>query len=53
MVYSIVTYNQLGADRVSVSEWTMQREEARQVAVVGKEDKSEITVVLSVAELRA
>ena len=45
----IINWDQTGSKLVPVSEWTMEREGSRQVAVVGKEDKREITVLLSVA----
>ena len=41
--------DQTGSNLVPVSEWTMEKEGAKQVAVVGKENKREITVPLSVA----
>ena len=45
----IINWDQTGSKLVPVSEYTMEREGARQMAVVGKEDKREITVLLSVA----
>ena len=41
----IINWDQTGSKLVPVSEWTMELEGARQVAVVGKEDKREITVL--------
>ena len=45
----IFNWDQTGSKLVPVSEWTMEREGVREVAVVGKEDNGEITVLLSVA----
>ena len=44
----IINWDQTGSKLAPVSELTMQREGARQVAVVGIEDKREITFLLSV-----
>lgn len=43
----IINWDQTGSKLVPVSEWTMEKVGTRQVAVVGKEDKREITVLLS------
>ena len=45
----IINWDQTGSKLVPVSEWTLEKQGTKQVAVVGKEDKREITVLLSVA----
>ena len=36
-------------ERRHVSEWTMEKEGTKQVPVVGKDDKREVTILLSIA----
>ena len=44
----IINWNQTGSKLVPVSEWTMEREGTKQVAIIGQEDKREVTVLMSV-----
>lgn len=44
----ILNWDQTGSKLVPVSEWTMEREGTKQVPIVGKEDKREITVVMTI-----
>ena len=41
----IINWDQTGSKLVPESEWTMAKQGTKQVAVVGKEDKREITVL--------
>ena len=43
----IINWDQTGAKYVPTSEWTLAEEGSRQVDVIGKEDKREMTVLLS------
>ena len=43
----IINWDQTGAKYVPTSEWTLTEEGSRQVDVIGKEDKREMTVLLS------
>ena len=43
----IVNWDQTGVKLVPVSSWTMEKEGTKQVAVVGKDDKREITALLA------
>ena len=45
----IVNWDQTGSKLVPVSEWTMEKEGTKQVPVVGKDDKREVTILLSIA----
>ena len=45
----IINWDQTGSKLVPVSEWTLAEQGSRQVPVVGKEDKWEITVLLAVS----
>ena len=44
----IINWDQTGSKLVPVSEWTMEREGTKQVATIGREDKREVTVLMSV-----
>ena len=44
----LINWDQTGSKLVPVSQWTMAQEGSKQVPVVGKEDKREITVLLAV-----
>ena len=44
----VFNFDQTGSKLVPVCEWTMEKQGSRQVPVVGKEDKREITVLLTV-----
>ena len=43
----IINWDQTGAKYVPTSEWTLAEEGSKQVNVIGKEDKREMTVLLS------
>jgi hypothetical protein len=45
----IINWDQTGAKYVSTSAWTLAEEGSRQIDVIGKEDKREMTVLLSCA----
>ena len=45
----IINWDQTGSKLVPVGEWTMAGEGSKQVPVVGKEDKREITVLLAIS----
>ena len=49
---ALINWDQTGSKIVPVGELTMEREGARHMVVVGKKDKREITVLLSVAANR-
>ena len=44
----IINWDQTGCKLVPISEWTMERQGSKKVPVVGKDDKREIAVLLSV-----
>lgn len=44
----LINWDQTGFKLVPVSSWTMAEEGCKQIPVVGKEDKQEITVLLVV-----
>ena len=44
----IINWDQTGSKLVPASEWTMEREGTKQVAIIGQEDKRKVTVLMSV-----
>ena len=44
----IINWDQTGSKLVPVSEWTIEREGTKQVAIIGQEDKREVTVLMSI-----
>ena len=48
----IINWDQTDSKLVPVGEWTMAGERSKQVPVVGKEDKQEITVLLVISASR-
>ncbi len=45
----VLNWDQTGSKLVPVSEWTLEKEGTKQIPVVGKDDKREITVLITVA----
>ena len=48
----IMNFDQTNSKLVPVSDWTLKKEGSKQVAIVGKEDKREVTVLLTVTALQ-
>ena len=44
----IINWDQTGSKLVPVSEWTIERVGTKQVAIIGQENKREVTVLISI-----